>query len=349
MINISVLFIGDLNPGTRSFMRYETLKTLVNSCDFISNTVIPFNQGIDKSNLYSRFMHKIGFPTDATSLNKHLIEKVVNKDLETAYDIIWIEKTIALRPRTLRLLRNFSLSLKIISVSEDDMYASHNRSKYYDKCLNFYDIVFTTKKYNLTELISIGAKQTEFFLDSFDEKLHKPMKDFSGISQKNIDVSFIGTYEDDRFNQLFWLAKKGIRVCVFGSGWEKYKNIHENLIIHGSPIYSKEYVKIINQSKINLGFLRKINRDVVTSRSIEIPACSSFLLAERTEAHKNLFIEGVEADFFSSKEELYEKIKFYLSNKSKIIQIGKNARKRCIKSGYSMKKQLISIIDKVRE
>jgi len=54
-------------------------------------------------------------------------------------------------------------------------------------------------------------------------------------------------------------------------------------------------------------FLRCENRDEQDSRIIEITACGSFMLAERTAAHNRLFIENMEAVYFDTNEELLKK------------------------------------------
>ena len=48
------------------------------------------------------------------------------------------------------------------------------------------------------------------------------------------------------------------------------------------------------------------------------------MLAERTEAQTKIFQERIEADYFSSKEELLKKILYYLSNE----KIRKRVEKR---------------------
>ncbi len=342
--NKRVLFVGDLNQGTRSLMRAQKLSDLCGKVVALTNTPVPFIAGIHKPSLFNRVLYKLGLPRDETSINQSLQRLAQNGEV---FDYLWFEKSIMIHPKTLKLIKHAMPKARLISISEDDMYARHNRSRYYEKSLPFYDVVFTTKTYNLLELKKIGARRTEFFLDSYDEDLHRPLIGFDIIKNKDIDVSFVGTYEKERAQTIQWLAAQGVRVVVFGNGWTSLKNSHPNLDIQNRPVYGEAYVEIINRSKINLGFLRKINRDQVTSRSMEITAAAAFLLAERTDRHVELFEEGVEAEFFSNNQELLGKIREYLHQSECVRRIGLAARERCLRSGYGMRDQIVAIMNRV--
>jgi spore maturation protein CgeB len=93
-----------------------------------------------------------------------------------------------------------------------------------------------------------------------------------------------------------------------------------------------------------LNFLRKINRDEVTSRSVEIPACGGFMLGERTERHLEFFKEGQQAEFFESNDELLSKTRYFLGHPEERIKIAQAGRDRCLSSAYSMREQLNEII-----
>ena len=214
--------------------------------------------------------------------------------------------------------------------------------------LHNYDFIFTTKTFNINEVKSMGANQVELISDSYYEEIHHPI---TLTSKEKItyhtDVSAIGAYEQARYESLLYLAKNGIKVKVWGGNWESCVNKNPNLEIQNKFLYNDEYSKAIGGSKINLNFLRKMNRDTITSRSIEIPACKGFMLAERTDRQKEIFIEGEEADYFSSDEELLKKILFYLSDDAKRLKVANNGYVKCIKSKVSMKDVIDQVVKKV--
>ncbi len=337
-----ILFIGDLNTYGRGYQRYRTLKEMEHEVVAFSHTRVSMPGRIESPTLFYRIFWKLRIPLDVTHVNKQILDAIENY----SFDVVWIEKGNMIWPRTLSHIKKNAPLARLISCSEDDMYATHGHSLWYRVGLRHYDLVFTTKKYNLAELKLFGAKQTNLFLDSYDEKIHKPMS-LTAVERERFscDVGAIGAFENERAEALLYLAEHGIKVSVWGNDWEKMINSHPNLHVKNEFLFGEDYSKAICATKINLNFLRKINRDEVTSRSVEIPACCGFMLAERTKRHQEFFGEGKEAEFFGTNEEMLQKVKYYLEKNEEREKIGRAGRERCVKSGYSMRAQLSKMLD----
>lgn len=261
--------------------------------------------------------------------------KIVNYVNSRHYDVVWIDKGITIMPETLKYIKKVCPDTKIVSYSPDNMALRHNQSQQFLECIPLYDVHFTTKSYILEDMKRLGAKQINFSNQLFESTFHKPMT-LSEEEKKELgcDVGFIGAWEQERANSILYLARHGIKVKVFGDKrWEKYKG-EKNLTVC-PPLFSERYSKALQAFKISLCFLRKMNFDQQTSRTMEIPGCGGFMLAERTDEHLGLFAEGKEAEYFSSDEELLRKCKYYLSHDEERKNIAEAGHRRCIASGYS--------------
>ena len=290
-----------------------------------------------KPSLFDRLLRKFKVPRDPAGLNLAMLKSVSKHHP----DLVFIVKGVTVKPSTLKKIQG---QTKVVSWSNDDMFAWHNRSLWYTKGLRHYDLVVTQKSYNCDpeELPSLGAK-TLFQNKAFEPSVHYPVANCDAFDCVH-DVVFIGAKEGDRLEHLLYLAQNGIKVHIYGWVVQESRPLHENLIIHDRFLFEEEFCAALGCSKIALNFLRKMNRDVQTSRSVEIPACGGFMLAERTQEHEKLFAEGKEADYFGSKEELLKKVHFYLDHDQERKAIAKAGYEKCFKNDYTFKNRMREIL-----
>lgn len=342
---MKILFLGDLSSYARSRQRFQVMQDLGYLVKGIASE--PLDRGLDISNkpkLWHRIRNKLGYPVDFMGINKNLLPALA----DFSPDLLWVEKTGIVLPSIYKKIRLNFPKVKIVYYSEDDIYIRNNRSSYLKNALRLFNVVFTTKPRNLSELTKWGIKKTCLVYQAYDQNFHRPIL----LSEKEkecwgFDVSFVGTFEKDRAEKMLFLAQNGIKVRVWGANWQSWQNKHPNLLVEAKPVYNEDFIKVINSTKINLNFLRKFNRDQHTSRSVEIPACQAFMLAERTKEHLELFEEGKEAEFFESTDELLKKIKYYLTHEDERQHIAKSGRERCLKSGYDHHSRIKFMLEQI--
>ena len=291
---------------------------------------------------YRLFRYGLPVPTYSGRLFHESIRTVAK---EGSWDMLWLEKSLEVSSADIRAVREANPDIVVLGFSPDDMAGRHNQSVQFISSLKDYDIYLTTKTYNVPELKSLGAPQVRFVGNGFDPDAFRPEPaNGDERSQLGSDIGFIGSWEEDRALHLLALAEEGFNVRVWGFNWESCNLNHPNLKLEYRPLLFDKFRKACDAFKINLNFLRKMNRDLQTTRSVEIPACGGFMLAERTEEHLGLFREGIEAEFFSSQEELVEKCNFYLAREDLRRRIAHAGRERCIRSGYSNAERLRAIL-----
>lgn len=342
---MKILSVGSLSGLSNTCLhRNWALKKIADQLDEVNTSVRPLS-------LFGRIRYHLFFLGIPVRIPENNHENTIIKELVSSkeYDLIWIDKGLTIFPETLEYIKENSPKSKIISYSPDNMALRHNQSQQYLECLPLYDYIVTNKSYIVKELQQLGAKNVVFVNNTFEETFHHPYE----LTDKDVkelggEVGFVGTWEKERCESIMYLANHGIKVKVFGSGkWKDYQSYSENLIIEPKVLKGEDYCKALQAFKISLCFLRKMNFDVQTTRTIEIPACGGFLMAERTEEHMALFKEGVEAEFFCSNEELLNKCKYYLSNEKNRIAIVKAGYKRCHESNYTNTGMIRSVVERV--
>jgi len=343
-----ILYVGPLWKGSTCLQRMQAMQDL--GYEVVPVDTEPEDTRDKQKRFFYRAKRKLFGPSDLASAN-YLICQLVK---ESHIDILWLDKAMTIKAESLRIVRQVSPKTVVAGYSPDDMAGKHNQSRAFLDGLPLYHVFFTTKSYGVKEIEALGVPRAIFIGNAYDPNMHRPVK-ISEEEEKRFGgpAGFIGDYEIERAQSMFFLAKHGIPVRIWGPNWDRECGLrHPNMRVEGRPLWGDDYVKAICSFDINLHFLRKINRDLQTTRSIEIPACGAFMLAERTDEHLKLFKEGEEAEFFSTNEELLKKVKYYLKYKEKREQIAQSGRERCLKSGYSNHdriKQMLAVTEGLRE
>ncbi len=299
--------------------------------------------------ILDKITHRIGLPLDRHHVNRQLYQHAQQHSI----DLLWVEKCLVLYPTTIRRIMRLQRHMTIVFFSEDNMCLPHNQSIYFRHCLPLYHHVFTTKSSNAGAdgLPAFGARQVHFEMKTFDHHYHRPI-DPTSDERKQLggDVGFCGTYERPRATMMLSLARAGIKVRVFGNGWKKWVGKHPNLLVANHPLYGEEYIQHLCATKINLAFLRQLNGDLHTDRSVEIPACSAFMLAEDSNEHRQLYIDGKEAVFFPPNDEkaLIKQVRYYLAHDDERQAIAKAGRVRLLADKRSHHDFLTRILPMVR-
>ena len=297
-------------------------------------------------NIITRLLKKLGYPSDLAGANGKICQ-IVQKEVP---DILWIDKGLTIKPATLLYVKKKLPDIRIVSYHPDDIRLPYNRPHAYFQSIPLYDVHFTTRAPNVEELQAFGARKVIFGIPSwgYDVSIHRPLQvleeDRLSLGGK---VGFIGDFELDRAQQMLALAQVGIPVRIWGTHWSQWLGKHPNLMVENRPLWANDYARAICSFDIILGFLRKTNRDQHTVRSIEIPACGAFMLAERTAEHLELFAEGKEAEFFGSTGELIEKVRFYLKYEELRRKIAQAGRERCLRSGYDYPSRMNWMLEQV--
>jgi len=211
-----------------------------------------------------------------------------------------------------------------------------------------FDHCLTVEDFKMDDYKAINANPV-YFQEAANINHYKPYD-----LEKVHDVVFIGQSYGDRSKLASYLHKNGVNLDVFGLGWRGYQATNKILLknlfykifnrkrikvalnpkfVHDRLDFD-DMVKLYSKTKIAINFSTcgntHMDSDRVTQirlRDFEAPACKVCYMTEYSKELEDFYDVGKEIICYESKEELLDKIKFYLNNDS--------ARNKVAEAGYN--------------
>ena len=340
---MKILYASGLSPNDSSLYRLWALERL-------GHEVIPFNYyGYHPaSRLVRSVVLRYHVGPAISRLNADLIA-VANRERP---DAIWADKLLSMQPRTLDRLR--AMGIATVSYMIDNPFGTRQDPgwRLYMKCIPHYDLHVTQRDKNILDYTSRGARDVIKIQTAYEPTLHFPPPAGWNDKDRDREVSFIGTPYDDRATTLSNLARQnefGVAISGHRGQWQRALSPESfRQMYREGELYQQEYREAIWRSKINLSFLTHANQDEFVHKSFEIAGCGSFLLAERSDGHLKRFKEDEEAVFFSTYDELVEKIRRYLPDEAARQRIAAAGCQRAARDGYHNDRQVELIVERVQ-
>jgi spore maturation protein CgeB len=265
--------------------------------------------------LHTKRAHKVIYrlmgrrPITAWALNARLLAAAA----ECRPDVVIVAKGAYVFPSTVRRLK--MRGARVVNYATDDPFNERHAHGWLRAAIPEYDLYACTKRAIMSDVQAAGCERTDFVRFAYNPDLHFPERASTDSEARTYssDVVFVGAADDDRLPFLdALLSIPRLRLALYGSRWERQPERYRR---HARGcVVGRSYRLALSGAKVALGLLRAANRDRHAMRTFEIPACGAFLCAQRTDEHRELFREDIEAVFFDDPEQLKRQVVRYLSD-----------------------------------
>lgn len=275
-----------------------------------------------------------------------LVRGLAAKLARLHFELCFVDGGEWVTPAVISMLRQHAT--KIINYNIDDPLGPRDgaRFKAFRQSLPHYDLNAVVREENVDEALALGAKNVMRVYRSADEVTHAPRPLTAHDHNRwDTEVLFLGTWFPERGPFLLELIRRGVPLAIQGPNWHKAPEWSQ-LKSHwkGGAIGGDDYAKAIQCAKVNIGLLSKENRDLHTTRSLEIPALGSLLCAERTLEHTAMYADHKEALFWKDAQECAAMCRFALANNKRRQSIAQAGHRRVKQNGHYNEMILASIL-----
>lgn len=262
-------------------------------------------------------------------------------------DIVLIFKGMEIFPDTIRQIKR--LGSKVCCYNADHPYEFFSRgsgNQNVARSAAEYDLYITYSQF-IRDQLSDTAPNLDVSVVPFghevDDEVYSSVKTHEELKR----VCFIGNPDEHRVGALKLLANEGLKIDVFGIGWDRCFVNDANISVHG-PVFGLDMQKALRRYRVQLNFFRPHNRNSHNMRTFEVPAVGGIMLAPQSREHLEFFEDGKEAFFYSDESDLSAKTRMILDLPlAEANRIRNAAREKSIASEYHYLFRAKNILDYV--
>ena len=284
----------------------------------------------------SRWLARWTWRTGALGLSEYLRRRVLAAVGPGHWDVALVDGGELIGPALVRDLAR--RADRVVNYNIDDPFGRRDRDRWrlYLRAAPDYDLLVVVRQVNVGEAYARGARQVLRVFRSADEDAHAPRPHAAHEAGRlEESVLFIGTWMPGRGAFAAELVRRGVPLAIYGDGWARAPEWPAvRACWRGPAIYGDGYVRALGAAGACLGLLSAGNRDLHTTRSMEIPFAGGLFCAERTSEHCELYREGEEAVFWADAEECAERCRELAAAGARRREIARSGRRRCVANGH---------------
>ncbi len=333
---MKVLFLGP-NSGT-SLHRFHGFERLGHEAHLIDPRAL-----LPSSALIDHFEWKI-HPAPLGALAR---QRLLHRLGQERFDLVFVDSGSLVSASLVRSLKK--RARRVVNFNHDDPFGPRDGVRFasYRAAVPHYDLVVVVRQENIAEAYALGAQRVLHTFRVADDVEHAPRPVTPQIRQYwASEVAFVGTWMPERGPFLARLMNLGIPLSIFGGNWDK---AHEWPLLRAAHrtrhLEGTDYCHAVQCAKINLGLLSSGNRDLHTTRSMEIPSLGSVLSAQRTSEHAQLYVDQEEAVFWNGPDDCARVCRDLLHDTQRRERIARKGHERFLANGYTTNRLLKRIID----
>ncbi|MEH2163382.1 MAG: glycosyltransferase [Nostoc sp.] len=277
---------------------------------------------LSPGSLWGRVAWRLAWQLLGNLANNKLLEKAN----QFQPDLTLVISPRLVHPDSILALQQYGLVFVFYTDNPIDAHHTHTNS-WVQGGFPLWDAAFIWSQELVKRLKDNGVKKAIFHPFCSDVEYHLPQRQINPV----YDVAFIGNWDASRKREQYLKAIANYRLGLWGSN---YWNTHcQESSLKGLCQGMCSYLEIpqfLGSAKMGLNILRPQNEEGHNIRTFEIPITKTLMLSERSQVLLNLFAEDKEAVYFSSPDELRQKVEYLTQNLTLIESIAEAGYKKAL-------------------